>query len=243
MAVPHIVRKSLKRVGLLKTAQSLKHAVAGKPQWYDFKPADPRSQVSTLICFEWLRSRSLLAGTDYLEFGIFRGFNLWFAQAMARVHDVPDMRFFGFDSFFGLPAGEGTFQEGEFSAYREEVEYYLTRYGANWAQTKLVEGFFDKTLVPGAADTLGIRTCAFCVVDCDLYLSTVPVLQFVAPLLAPTAIVYFDDWDDFQGGSEEGEARAFAEFMAAHGDAFTADPLPDLRGRGGKGKAFVLMRR
>jgi hypothetical protein len=242
MAVPLFVRRWLRAAGLLGAAQSLKQAVAGAPEWHDFKPADPRSQVSTLVCFEWLRERGLLAGTDYYEFGIFRGFNLWFVQALARVHAIGDMRCVGFDSFFGLPKAEGTFKEGEFSAYRQEVESYLNRYGVDWQRTLLVEGFFDQSLNEQTAARLGPRQCVLCVVDCDLYISTVPVLEFAGPRLGPVSIVYFDDWNDFGGAPLEGEPKAFAEFMARHDSEFTAEPLTDLVALGGKGRAFVLRR-
>src|SRR5205823_4802278 len=106
----------LKRVGLLESARSIKKKLGGPPP-DDFNPGNPRTCVPTAKCFQWLHESGLAEGSDYLEFGIFRGFNLWFAQATARLASVSDMRYFGFDSFFGLPPitgidRGGCFEEG-----------------------------------------------------------------------------------------------------------------------------------
>jgi O-methyltransferase len=239
-----IVRKWLKQLGLLGAARSVKHRFVGKPQWYNFK-GDPRTVISTLKCFSWLQEQGLLEGTDFFEFGIFRGFNLWMTQAYARAMGVTDMHFVGFDSFFGLPEvtgidSGGPFKEGEFSAYREEVEHHLNKFGVNWNTTKLIEGYFDKTLNSRTIREHNLRKCSLCVVDCDLYSSTVPVLEFVRSLLTSPAIIFFDDWNDFADGPLQGEPKAFAEFMAANTASLEAEPFVDLLSLGGKGKAFII---
>jgi O-methyltransferase len=233
------LRKRLHQVGLLHKVRSMttRH---GRPL---FNPADPRTQMSTKTCLDWLISRNLLAGTDFMEFGIFRGFNVWFVQAYCRLHHLPDMRYFGFDSFFGLPEitgvdRSGTFKEGEFSAYREDVEYYLERYGVDWSQTFLVEGFFSKTLIDETVHQHRLRRCAFAVIDCDLYSSTVEVLNFLKPLLARTAVLYFDDWDDFRS-DEKGEALAFREFQQQTATQLRTEEIP-LEPRITKGRVFAV---
>ena len=223
-------------------------AVSGPRVWEDFRPADPRTQISTLTCFGWLRERGRLEGTDYFEFGIFRGFNLWFVQAFARAMAVMDMRFVGFDSFSGLPRLEGidcggSFARGDFRASRPEVEAYFTHFGVDWNTTVLVEGLYRTTLNAATSERYALRRCALCVVDCDLYASTVPVLSFVRPLLATESVIFFDDWEDFEGGAARGEPRAFAEFMPDHAAEFSAEAFVDLPPLGGKGKAFVLRRK
>src|SRR5262245_42220344 len=95
------LRKTLRSLGLLSLARKLKGRVVHVEN--EFKPADPRLLISTSICLRWLAERGLAEGSDYLEFGIFRGFNLWYAQAYARNVGIRSMRFFGFDSFFGIP--------------------------------------------------------------------------------------------------------------------------------------------
>jgi hypothetical protein len=76
-------------------------------------------------------------------------------------------------------------------------------------------------------------------VDCDIYASTKPALAFCAPLIGDEAVVFFDDW--FSGGladRNEGEKRAFEEFLSAHPE-FKAEDFGDY---GCNSKAFVLSR-
>lgn len=48
--------------------------------------------------------------------------------------------------------------------------------------------------------------------DCDLYLSTVPVLEFVKDLLQKGTVIIFDDWNCFWADPDKGERRAWREF-------------------------------
>jgi O-methyltransferase len=242
------VRKVLRRAGLFDKARALKKRLTGRQVTNEFKPADPRLLVSMYRCLHWLADRDLLAGSDYLEFGIFRGFNLWYTQALARAMGVRGMRFFGFDSFFGIPPVDGVdkdgpFREGDFSAYRDEVEAFLTRYGVDWGQTFLVEGFFEDSLNRETLTKHALRRCSLCVVDCDLYSSSTAVLRFVEPLLGDQSILFFDDWEDFGKGAVKGEPKAFAEFLERNAQVLEARPFEDLVALGGKGKAFVIHRR
>lgn len=245
MTLKFRLRKTLHRLGLLHMLRRVKKRFVRAEN--AFKPSDPRVLISTAKCLDWLAAQGLAEGSDYLEFGIFRGFNLWFAQAYARSLGVNDMRFFGFDSFFGLPPIEeidntGPFLEGDFSAYRDEVEKFLTRFGVDWTRTHLVEGFFDRTLTPATREKHGLRRCGFAVVDCDLYTSTVDVLKFLPPLLGHKTLLFFDDWDDFGDGANRGEPRAFAEFTETHAASIRVEPFRDLKALGGKGKAFMVER-
>lgn len=236
-------RKLLKRYGLLERMRALKKRLVHVEN--EFKPADPRLLISTAKCLHWLHDNGCLEGSDYLEFGIFRGFNLWYAQAYARLLGVRDMRFFGFDSFLGMPPAEGIdaggpFHEGDFSAYRDEVETWLTRFQVDWNRTFLVEGFFEQSLTPELVKRFQFRRCSLCVVDSDLYSSAVTVLRFVAPFLAERTLLYFDDWIDFGAAEDKGEARAFAEFRDQQAGKLTFEPFVDFAPLGGKGRAFVV---
>jgi O-methyltransferase len=242
------VRKMLRNVGLLDSARRLKQRLTRYHPTMEFKPADPRLLTSTLRCFQWLLENNLAEGSDYLEFGIFRGFNLWYSQSLARAFGVKDMRFFGFDSFFGIPpvngidAG-GAFREGDFSAYKDDVHAALTRFGVDWNNTFLIEGFFENSLNQATIKQYALRRSSFCVVDCDLYSSTVTVLNFIAPLLGDPCLLYFDDWADYGPDQSKGEPRAFAEFLERNAHVFDVEPFIDFRAIGGKGKAFVLHRK
>src|SRR5438094_462652 len=102
-----LVRKLLHKTHLLQPARTIKKCLVGSRAQNEFKPADPRLLISTLKNLQWLAQHGHAEGSDYLEFGIFRGFNLWYAQAVAPTLGIGDMRFFGFDSFFGIPPVQG----------------------------------------------------------------------------------------------------------------------------------------
>src|SRR5438105_14023665 len=53
-------------------------------------------------------------GGDYLEFGVFKGRTFVPAYHFAQRNNLKGMRFYGFDSFEGLPAIKGKDEGGEF---------------------------------------------------------------------------------------------------------------------------------
>jgi predicted O-methyltransferase YrrM len=146
-----------------------------------------------------------------LEFGVYSGRTLG-QIAAAR----PDSPVYGFDSFEGLPEDwRAGFRAGTFA-----VEELPTVEGA-----ELVVGWFSDTLPafldshPGPVDLLHL--------DADLYSSTATVLELVGPRLRPGSVVVFDEYLNHPGW-QDGEHRAWREFVAAHDvefvyEAFTHD--------------------
>jgi O-methyltransferase len=193
-----------------------------------------------------LLSRTELEG-DYLEFGVFRGET--FRNAIRAAHQgfratkvggFPG-RFFAFDSFEGLPqvpsmgTGMNIYARGEFSASRASFEKHLGRLLERFP-IEIVPGWFDETLTGETAERLRLRRAAFVNIDCDLYESTVPVLQFVTPLLQTGTVLYFDDWFSYRGSMDEGEPRAAREWLARN----PGIRLVDYRNVGITGKMFVV---
>jgi hypothetical protein len=84
-----------------------------------------------------------------------------------------------------------------------------------------------------------MRPAEVVVIDCDLYVSTVPVLRFIKDRLQPGTVVLFDDWNGWSFSDEMGERRAFHEFLAENPE-WTAEPLFDRRHEGGA--AFTMRR-
>lgn len=233
------VRKLLKKLGLLESAQSIKKRFSyiEKP----FAPCTPHALIAIHKGLRWCLENDLVEVGDYLEFGVFRGFTLWYAQELAREMGIQRMRFFGFDSFFGLPAVRGVdrggeFQEGAYFCSRKEAESYLNQHRVDWKKTALVEGWFEKTLVPPTRERLGLKKCSLCLVDCDLYESTVSVLKFVGPLIHDRAIILLDDWNSFGSDPRRGEQAAFSEFLREN-PHLSAEPFVEF---GGHGKGFIL---
>jgi len=50
-------------------------------------------------------------------------------------------------------------------------------------------------------------------IDCDLYDSTVPVLEYLAPRLTVGSVVVFDDWRCYRNHPDFGEQRACREWL------------------------------
>jgi O-methyltransferase len=179
---------------------------------------------------------------DYFEFGLYRGYTFLHAQKEAQRLGLNNMRFYGFDSFAGLPAidevdgSAGIWQQGDYACDRTQVEAYLRKYGAHAGSYTLVEGYFDQSLTPELRQRLQPQKVAIALIDCDLYASTVPVLNWLSDLLQPNSILLFDDWNCAEQDDDKGERRAFGEFLAAHPE-WSAEPWFSF---GWHGQAFRL---
>jgi hypothetical protein len=138
----------------------------------------------------------------HAEFGVYKGDSI---NRLARLR--PHQVFHGFDSFEGLPeswtlgARTGAFSlGGRLPAVRDNVV--------------LVKGFFADTLEKFVSGC-GKSAVAFMHVDCDLYSATKTVLDRFAPLLVEGTVIVFDEYFNYPGW-QQGEFKAFAEFIAGH---------------------------
>lgn len=152
---------------------------------------------------------------DYAEFGVFKGHTTIEAWKAAGRHGLNKTNFWLFDSFEGLPeiAGDdrgGPFETGEFSFGRDGYEKNLRRNHVDFGRLTIVPGYFDDTLKNLATD----RKFAVVWIDCDLYESTIPVLDWLTDKLVDGAVVCFDDWFTFSGRPDKGEQKATSEWLA-----------------------------
>jgi O-methyltransferase len=197
-----------------------------------------------------LASSQKLSG-DYYEFGLWRGYSFWRAQQAADELGLSTMRFWGFDSFAGLPEGEGTeppppghdasrrgVRKGAFSCNKDQVAANLSKHGVDWSRTTLIGGWFDQSLTTALKQSLRPKPVAVAFIDCDLYMSTVPVLAFLADLLQEGSILLFDDWNLFDASDDMGERRAFREFLIKHPE-WQAENYISF---GWHGQAFIMHR-
>jgi hypothetical protein len=153
---------------------------------------------------------------DYAEFGVWKGRTFVEAYRVARRYARYDRRFVAFDSFQGLPdLGEldagSRWRPGEFAHDRAAFEARLRRARLPADAVTIVEGFFDQTL--REPELIPLESVAVAWVDCDLYESTVPVLDYLTDRLVPGAVLAFDDWYCFHGARDKGESRACAEWL------------------------------
>ena len=158
----------------------------------------------------------IAAASGFLPMWLRAEFVIWGLLAEART--MVSRRGFGFDSFFGILEVDGIdrggpFKEGDFSAYKVYVEAYFNRMGVDRSKVILIEGFFSDTFSEALVAKYSLRSCSYCRIDCDLYSSTVEVLNFMSSLLAEKSLIYFDDWQDFGSDDSQGEPLAFEELM------------------------------
>jgi O-methyltransferase len=234
-AIAPLVPKRLK--------QTIKQSICDRPENY-FRICSPATAPELAQCTFELQRDKLLEGRSYYEFGLFRGYALWFVQDMIRRFGISEFHCYGFDSFAGLPEStsigdEGsTWSAGDYSVSREQVEKNLRDYNADLSRISLFEGFFSDELFGSFTKKVNFRTAALVLIDCDLYASTVPVLRFVADHLADGAIVLFDDYNCFKAADDRGQRRALREFLTEH-PTLRFNPL---RGFGWHGQGFRIDR-
>jgi len=131
-----------------------------------------------------------LAGSDkaidYLEFGVFEGASIgqWCA-----LNQNASSRFFGFDSFEGLPEDwHSGMRRGAFSTGGKLPELADPR-------VSFVAGWFQKSL-RGFMASYRPQSQLVLHIDCDLYSSTLYCLTTLDPVIAPGTLVVLDDFFD-----------------------------------------------
>lgn len=158
---------------------------------------------------------------DYCEFGVYQGTTFIHAYRTMSPH-FKAMRFAAFDSFEGLPQPRGLddadgytshFYKGQFEFSREAFNRNLKRNRVDLRKVLTVEGWYNETLAPDRAASHGIDKIAVAWIDCDLYESTVPVLDYLAPRLSAGSVIVFDDWRCYRNHPDFGEQRACREWL------------------------------
>lgn len=182
---------------------------------------------------------------DYLEFGVFSGGNFAFAYSAIQAafghasarnewnteQDIvqrqriwQEMRFFAFDSFQGLPALGNIdsisrdFAAGKYACPESWFRQNISARGVPLEKVTCVSGWFDQLPTSDVVRSNGLKTAALVYIDCDLYESTRPVLEFITPLLVDGSIIIFDDWYNFKGSPDLGEQRACREWLERHSE-------------------------
>lgn len=154
---------------------------------------------------------------DYFEFGLWRGKTFGYAHRMKRRYGRHDVKLWGFDSFQGLPATEkhpdNIWYEGQFACTRPEFEKILLSRGIQPSEYELIQGFYSDSLNEDAHRRLSGRKAAVIYIDCDLYDSTIQVLNFIEPYIVNGSIICFDDFYNYKGDPAQGEQKALAEFL------------------------------
>ena len=180
---------------------------------------------------------------DYLEFGVYEGGRLSSAFHLAQRNHLTSMRFCAFDSFQGLPPIDGLdsegyqqFAQGEYACDRRRFDASIRRNRVDIGKVDVVEGWYSETLNDQTKRRLGMKAAAIVWIDCDLYESTVPVLDFITDYVQDGTVVIFDDWHCFRGDPNRGEQRAFREWLERN-PSVTASEFHKF---GWHGNSFIL---
>ncbi len=226
MQLRPLVVKALQKTRLNRIAHRVYYSYV-----HGFDTASPTLRPAMERCFELAGEWGTASEGDYCEFGLFKGYSFWYAQQLANRYGFDRMRFFGFDSFVGLPDVEGVdrtrngdFYEGQFACSKEQVARNLDTKGVDWDRTFLVEGFYEQALTERTRRELGLERISIALIDCDLYASTACVLKFLPGLIADRTILIMDDWNCFSRDENRGQRRALREFLREH-PGFRAEPL------------------
>ena len=184
----------------------------------------------------------------YFEFGVWNGESmliLWKVLKALGLDKGTDFRFYGFDSFEGLPVPQGfadrhpLVAEGSFRSKGEQyVRDRLQRAGCPSERFQLVSGFFDQSLNEATKVELDRTTASFVNIDVDYYSSTMQVLNWIEDLLVDGSIIFFDDVLFYHGNPNKGQIKAIAEFN----EASAKRGLTEVRALDPVGRAYMFWR-
>lgn len=158
---------------------------------------------------------------DYLEFGVYQGESFVTAYKFSKdYYGLKSMNFYAFDSFQGQPPLSGVdaegfqhFRQGQYYCSLDDFKKIIAKKGLDQKRVIIVPGWYKDTLNEETKKKLPLKKAAIVMVDCDLYESTVAVLDFIIDYLQDGTILIFDAWFCFRGNPNRGEHRAFQEWL------------------------------
>lgn len=171
-------------------------------------------------CFINLRVNGITG--DYVEFGSWGANTLKLAYEEMKGAGLP-RHLWAFDSFEGLPPA--TDPRDEHPGWRpgsamgqggvDEFHKACAAHGIPRDAYTAVAGYYEDSLPPLGADRPPVDI-ALAYVDCNMYSSTVSVLELLAPRLKHGMILAFDDYFCWTPTNVSAERSAFHEFRQEH---------------------------
>ncbi len=171
---------------------------------------------------------------DYLEFGVWKGnsfiesfnqitsysktfYNVGL-KSKKQTNPFLSIKYHAFDSFEGLPESDSENNPIQYFGgnYKAEDNLFLDNVraaGVDMSRVTVTKGWFDDSLTKGAAKKIGLSDIAIAYIDCDLYESTVDILEFILPYLNTGTVLVFDDWFRNRGYSGHGVQGAVLEWL------------------------------
>jgi len=135
--------------------------------------------------FEYVITKEGLdTSIDYLEFGVSTGNSLkWWVNRLKNKNS----RFYGFDTFTGLPEDWGPFKAGDMSNDNKPPTIKDGR-------VSFIQGIFQQTLIPFLTKYKN-ENKKIIHLDADLYSATLYVLTLLTPYLKSGDILFFDEFN------------------------------------------------
>lgn len=144
---------------------------------------------------------------QFFEFGVFKG------DSLRIISNYTIQSVYGFDSFEGIPsefhfAPKGTFStSGEIPKLPENVT--------------IIKGWFEDSLPEFLNENPSLKA-GFVHIDCDLYTSTVTVLNHLESRFFDGTVILFDEYFNYPNW-QRGEYKAFTEWLRT--SAYSAEFL------------------
>jgi hypothetical protein len=152
--------------------------------------------------YKWVIENEGLANAtiNYIEFGVADGYSFrWFTQQNTNEQS----RFYGFDTFTGLPEDFGVYKKGEFNRNNQVPDIPDSR-------AKFFPGLFQQT-VPSFLPELNSNNRNVIMLDADLYSATLYALTSLASFLKRGDIIFFDEF-----AVPTHEFKAFYDFTQSY---------------------------
>jgi len=148
--------------------------------------------------YRWLSDYLRDEPIDFLEFGVADGASI---KVWCSLNSHPGSRFFGFDTFEGLPEDWTSAKpKGTFSNNGKAPEIADAR-------VTFVKGLFQSTLYP-FLDHFIPRGRLVVHIDCDLYSGALFCLSVLNQVMKPGSLLLFDEFYDLQN-----EFAAFKDYV------------------------------
>lgn len=156
---------------------------------------------------------------DYAEFGCASATTFGLSYAAMNFARSP-RHLWAFDSFQGLPSPNGDRDDhpewtlGNMAFSLRAFDKACKEQGITRVSYTTVPGYYDDTIAPGATGYTGPlpSDIALAYVDCDLYSSTVTVLEFLRCRLKHGMVIALDDYFCYSNKAVAGERAALMEF-------------------------------
>lgn len=150
----------------------------------------------------------------YFEFGCYSGRTFSTAMNSANFLKMDNFKFYAFDSFLGLPStdNQNIFKQGQFKFSKKDFKKIIKKKTGVFLDDKyILEGYYDESLKTQVA--LNLPKPGIIHLDCDLYSSTVSVLEFLKPILVGGSVLLFDDYYCYPVNKNLGQKKAIKEFL------------------------------